>query len=210
MLDNIRTTENDISTKRKVLDSLLILALGVVLGVFSKALDASAFNELPEVFQMLDVTNLLGRFSIWIFMAVCISVYSSSAKRAALNVFLFFLGMVTSYYLYSTFVAGFFPMGYAMIWFGITLVSPFLAYICWYAKGKGWPTVAISGVIIGVLFSFAVFLFQGIRISYIPEVIIWLASLIVLRREPKEFAVEIGISVVVAALLQLLFPFLYG
>ena len=106
MLENIRTAEHDISTKRKVIDSFVVLTCGAALGLFSKVLDASYFNELPELFQMLDITNFLGRFSFWIFMAVCISVYSSSAERAALNVFLFFLGMLTVYLVCSIPVPG--------------------------------------------------------------------------------------------------------
>ena len=101
-------------------------------------------------------------------------------------------------------------MSYAMIWFAITALSPALAAVCWYAKGDGWPAVAISGVIIGTLLSFAIILFQGIRITYIPELFIFLASLIVLRRQPKEFAAAFCIAVVTAAILQSMFPWLIG
>ena len=194
-------------SKRKTACSFLIFALGVLLGVGSKALDETAFNELPRLLQALYITNFLGRFSVWIFIAVCVSVYSSSAKRAALNVFLFFIGMVSSYYLYSALAAGFFPKSYAAVWFGITAVSPVLAFVCWFAKGKGFISVVISGVIIGALFSQAVILIQGIRITYIPEVVLWLASLLILRRKPKEFALEIVISLITAVILQLFVPY---
>ncbi len=207
MLDSIRTVQKKDPIQKQIIYSILNFVFGVCLGIFSKALDTTGFNELPRIMQILDITNFLGRFAIWIFIAVCISVYSSSAKRAALNVFLFFIGMTSSYYLYSTFVVGFFPRSYALIWFGLTAVSPVLAYFCWYAKGDGWIAVAISGGIIGVLLSQAVFLFQGIRISFIPEVIVWLASLWVLRRKPKEFVGEIVLSVAVAALVQIFVPF---
>lgn len=71
-------------------------------------------------------------------IAVCIAVYSHAPFRAAMNVFLFFVGFVASYYLYCNFVAGFFPRSYAMIWIAYTIASPFLGFLCWYAKGKGW------------------------------------------------------------------------
>ena len=207
MLAKVRTVQKNVPLQKKILYSVLIFLFGVSLGILSKALDTTGFNELPRIMQFLDITNFLGRFAIWIFIAVCISIYSSSGKRAALNVFLFFLGMTSSYYLYSNFVAGFFPRSYAMIWFGMTAVSPVLAYFCWYAKGEGGIAVALSGAIIGVLFSQAVFLFQGIRVTFIPEVIVWIASLWVLRRKPKEFTCEIAISVVVAVFVQLFVPF---
>ena len=62
-----------------------------------------------------------------------------------------FVGMVTSYYLYSNFVAGFFPKSYAMIWSLFTLLSPVLAFFCWYAKGKGWSAFIISAGILGFI-----------------------------------------------------------
>lgn len=205
-LAKIRIADLEISVRKKIFYSFLIAIFGIVLGVASKALDETAVNELPKLFQYLDITNFLGRFSIWIFIAVCISVYSNSAKRAALNVFLFFTGMVSSYYIYSVLVAGFFPKSYALIWVCITILSPLPAFFCWYAKGNGWFAICISGIIIGVLFSQAVILFQGIRITHITETIVWLASLFVLRRKLKEFAMGIGISLPVAIVLQLFLP----
>lgn len=207
MLQKVRTVQKELSIQKKIVFTVLIFLFGAGMGLFSKALDETAFNELPSLMQRLDITNFLGRFAVWIFIAVCISVYSNSAKRAALNTFVFFVGMVGSYYLYSAFVAGFFPKSYALIWCCFTAVSPLLAFFCWYAKGKGWIAVIISGTIIGALFSQAVFLFQGVRIAHLPELIVWLASLWVLRRSPKEFAAETGISVPVAILIQLLLPY---
>ena len=190
-----------------ILFTLLSLIFGIGLGLFSKILDTTDFNALPAIFQRLDITNFLGRFSFWIFTAVCIAVYSSSAKRAAWNVFAFFAGMVSAYYAYSALAAGFFPKSYAMIWFAITAISPLLAVGCRFAKNDGVIAVILTGVIIGVLFSQAVFLLQGIRIAHIPELIIWIASLFVLRRKPKEFAAALGISLVTALLIQRFLPY---
>lgn len=208
MSEKRKTSKIPISTDNKIINTCLICLFGIGLGVGSKALDETAFNDLPAIFQKLDITNFLGRFAVWIFIAVCISVYSSNAKRAAVNVFAFFAGMVSGYYIYSAVFAGFFPKQYALIWFGITAVSPVLAYICWFANGDGMIPVLISGVIIGVLFAQAVLLLQGIRIAYIPELIVWLASLWVLRRKIKEFLIMIGISVAVSVVCQMIFPYL--
>ena len=199
--------EKTAAQNKSIINSILIFALGLCLGVGSKILDMTASNELPIVMQMLDITNFLGRFAPWIFLAVCVSVGSRTAKRASINVFLFFLGMVGAYYLWSALAAGFFPAGYAMIWFGVTAVSPLLAWGCWHAKREGWIAVVISGVIVGVLFSQAILLFQGVRIAHLPEVIVWLLSLIVLRRKPKEFAAMIAVSLITAAVWQLVVPY---
>ena len=207
MLDTIRTPNKGGSALGKAVTPLLILAFGVLLGAGAKVLDETPVNELPALLQAVDIGNFLSRFAIWIFLGVCLSVYSRGPGRAAVNVFLFFLGMVGSYYLYSALVAGFFPRSYALVWFGITAASPLLAFVCWYAKGEGWIAVVLSGIILGVLFSQAVLLFQGVRITHIPEVLVWLASLWVLRRKSKEFAAEIVLSIVVALVWQSVIPY---
>ena len=193
--------------RQSILITLLIFLFGAGLGLFSKWLDTCGFSSLPALLQRLDLTNFLGRFAVWIFLAVCISVYSHSPPAAALRTFLFFLGMVGSYYLYSTFGAGFFPRRYALIWFAVTALSPLLACVCWYAKGTGPIAVGLSGGILGVLLAQAVLLLQGVRITFLPEVLVLLAGLWVLRRKPKEFAAAIAIAVGVALLYQLIIPF---
>ncbi len=190
------------------INTILILIFGAALGFISKMLDETAVNELPVIFEFLDIRNFLGRFSIWIFIAVCISVYSESAKRAALNVGVFFIGMVGCYYLYSKYVAGFFPRTYALIWFAAAVLSPLPAYFCWYARRKAPEAVILSGGITGVMLSQAVFFLQGIRITHFLELILWGASLWVLRRKPKEFAAMMGISLVVAVAGQIFIPYL--
>ena len=39
-----------------------------------------------------------------------------------------------------------------MIWYGFTLISPLLAYVCWYAKGKNKVSMIISSLILSVMF----------------------------------------------------------
>ena len=207
MTDNNKTNLKEISLKRKIITSIAILLFGVFMGAGSKALDESGLNELPLIMQKLDITNFLGRFAIWIFIGACISIYSSSVKRAALNVFLFFIGMVSSYYIYCAFVAGFFPLTYALVWFGITFVSPLMGAGCHRAKGEGKTSIGISGLIIGAILSQTVLFFQGIRVTHLTEVIVLIATLFILRRKPKEFAAEIGLSIPVALLIQLLLPY---
>ena len=155
-LNDIRNAENPISNNRKLINTIAILFLGIALGTFSKYLDFRQ-TELPGVLMaingVLDIGNFLGRFAIWILIALCISIYSNSAIRASINVFVFFVGMVASYYLYSNYIAGFFPRSYAMIWFGFTAISLFLAFISWYEKGVSNIAFALSAVILAVLFN---------------------------------------------------------
>lgn len=210
--NRIRCANKQMPMSKKILHSIAVLFFGIVLGTVSKFLDTTPSNELPFIIERLDVRNFLGRFAIWILIAVCISIYSNSSIRAAVNVFTFFLGMVTSYYLYSKFIAGFFPRSYAMIWFGLTAISPLLAFVCWYAKGKSKISLAISSLIIAVLFNMTFsygWIYFGIYSSL--ELIVFICGLIILRRSTiKETIVTTAIGIIAAMILNMILPFYWG
>ncbi len=211
-LNTIRCEEKPISVRRQVVGTLAVIFLGIALGTFSKFIDNTAVNKLPFIFGYLDIGNFLGRFAIWVLLAVCISIYSNSSIRAAINVFVFFVGMVTSYYLYSKFVAGFFPRSYAMIWYGFTAISPLLAFICWYAKGKSKLSFFLSSMIIAVLFNMTFFYgmtYFGIR--SILELLVFICGLVVLKRNTiRNTIIMTAIGVILAFILNLLVPFHFG
>ena len=211
-LNRIRCANKQMPMSKKILHSIAVLFFGIVLGTVSKFLDTTPSNELPFIIERLDVRNFLGRFAIWILIAVCISIYSNSSIRAAVNVFTFFLGMVTSYYLYSKFIAGFFPRSYAMIWFGLTAISPLLAFVCWYTKGKSKISLAISSLIIAVLFNMTFsygWIYFGIYSSL--ELIVFICGLVILRRSTiKETIVTTAIGVIAAMILNMILPFYWG
>lgn len=211
LLDTVRTPQNKLSVKKQIMIAFGVFLFGILLGTFSKYLDHQQ-SHLPSFLMMIDgavdLHNFLGRFSPWIFIAVCISVYSQSATKAALNVFLFFVGMVSSYYLYSNFVAGFFPKSYAMIWAAFTVISPFLAFVCWYAKGHGFVSYLISAGIIGTLFNttFAYGFFY-FSVRHLLELLIFLLAIVVLRREKREMLIILGMGIVFAVAMEILLPF---
>ena len=211
-LTNIRRKDKQIMPGQMIRNTIAVFLLGIILGVFSKYLDYHQ-AELPYFIMLVDETldlhNFLGRFPLWIFIAVCISVYSNSPIRAAIHVFVFFVGMVASYYMYSTFIAGFFPKSYAMIWAGFTIVSPFLAFICWYAKGTGKISLILASMICSVLFNMT-FAYGWIYfdIYSILELIIFVCGLMVLRRRTrKENVIMIVLGLIIALILHNVFPF---
>ena len=214
-LNHIRSAENPISGNRKIINTIAVLFLGIALGIFSKFLDFRQ-AELPSVLMAidgaLDVHNFLGRFAIWVLLALCISIYSNSAIRAGINVLAFFAGMVASYYLYSNYAAGFFPRSYAMIWFGFTIISPFLAFVCWYAKGKSKSAFMLSILILAVLFNMTfVYGWGYFEALSVLELAVFLIGLTVLRRDTLRCSVLMGImSIALAFLLNMVIPFRFG
>ena len=215
LLNHIRSAENPISGNRKIINTIAVLFLGIALGTFSKFLDFRQ-AELPSVLiaidGALDVHNFLGRFAIWVLLALCISIYSNSAIRAGINVLVFFIGMVASYYLYSNYAAGFFPRSYAMIWFGFTIISPFLAFVCWYAKGKSKSAFMLSILILAVLFNMTfVYGWGYFEALSVLELAVFLIGLTVLRRDTLRCSVLMGImSIALAFLLNMVIPFRFG
>lgn len=197
-LNDIRKP-TDMSLSGKLLYSTLICVAGIVLGVVSKALDETASNLLPYFLEVLDLGNFFSRIGVWIFLAVVISVYSTSPVRSALNVFLFFAGMVGSYYLYTVFIAGFFPKSYMMIWIAMTMISPFMAFVCWYAKGKGTVANFISSIIFLFIskeaFTFGVWFFY---IKYILELLLLIAMIFILYQSPKQMIKVITIGLLLS------------
>lgn len=211
-LENIRISKKQMPLDRMVFHTIVIFLLGIALGVFSKYLDHQQ-GYLPPLLRMLDETfdlhNFFGRFSIWILIAVCISVYSNSSIRAALYVFVFFAGMVSSYHCYSKFIAGFLPISYAIIWVGFTIISPFLAFICWYAKGNGYLSLLLSSLISAVFFNMT-FTYGWIYFDFrsILEVIVCICALVILKRSTiKETIFMIVLRIVMAPILKMILPY---
>ena len=215
ILNDIKNAENSISNNRKLINTMAILFLGIALGFFSKYLDFRQ-AELPGVLMaingVLDISNFLGRFAIWVLIALCISIYSNSAIRASINVFVFFVGMVATYYFYSNYIAGFFPRSYAMIWVGFTAVSPLLAFVCWYAKGKSKLAFILSALILAVLFNMCfVYGFGYFSAWSVLEVIVFIIGFIVLKRYTLRSSAIMGtVSIVLAFLFNIIIPFQFG
>ena len=206
--EQIRKPSKNVSLNRQIVITLGIILLGFLLGVFQKWIDGTGSSILPMILQQIDIGNYFGRLAIWILLATVISVYSESPLRAATNTFFFFISMLAGYYLYCYYILGFLPRTYMMMWIVIAFASFFMAYICWYAKGEGIIAIFISSMIMGVLLAqaFNLNFTQGFYMYHFLEVITWLIGVILLRRKPKEYAIEIGLSVVIAFIYQLVIP----
>ena len=207
-LEQIRKPSKKVSLNRQIVITLGISLLGFFLGVFQKWIDGTGSSILPMILQQIDIGNYFGRLAIWILLATVISVYSESPLRAAINTFLFFISMLAGYYIYCNYVLGFLPRTYMIMWIVISFASIFMAYICWYAKGEGIIALSISSIITGVLLAqaFNLNISQGFYMYDLLEVLTWIVAVFLLRRKPKEYAIEIGLSVVIAFIYQLVMP----
>ena len=205
-LEKVRTSNYNLTTFNKIRNSIMIFIFGILLGIFSKWLDNLPLNNSiwwQHILGILDLGNVFSSLGVWILISVCISIYSNSPLRSSINVFIFFLGMCVSYHIYTIIFAGFNPMNYMLIWYAITLISPFMAFICWYAKGSGISAfiINVSIITVMILCSFAIGMWY-FDFTSIINTIFFIITLAVLYDTPKKSVYTLICSIVVSYLIR--------
>lgn len=196
--------------KRSVdaLYSVLILLLGVVLGIFSKWLDTLSIDRSiwwHRILDTLDLRNVFSEFAVWFLIGLAVAVFSRSSLRAALNVFLFFAGMCVSYHWYTVMFCGFNPYRYMLIWYGITLLSPLIGWVCWFSKGTGTVSIVLSSCIMMammlVCFSFGLWYFD---FQSLVNILLFAGVVGVLYSSAKVTSISLAAAFAGAFLIQVL------
>lgn len=91
ILNKTRKVSGKMSVPKQIMTTFFALLFGGGMGIVAKFLD---LNRLPSFLDWLDLSNFLGRTAPWIFIAVCLAVFSKSPLKAGINVFAFFCGNV--------------------------------------------------------------------------------------------------------------------
>ncbi len=155
LLNRIRKPEKKIPFSKAVLCTFLIVCAGLITGAAIKLFDIYTSN----------LGNIFSQVSVWIFLCSLLAVYSSTAKRAAVNVVCFCAGMLLAYYVTAELTNSVYSPVFIYGWTIFALVSPVLGFCTWYAKGNGIIPKIISAGILAVMLAAAVLLFDKIRIS---------------------------------------------
>lgn len=111
--------------------------------------------------------------TIWILFGVLISIYSKNKRKAMLNLLLFCIGMLITYYFVAFITNGVYSSTYIIGWSIFALCSPVMAYFTWMSKEKGLfaKIISIGIVIVSILSS--IILFDRLRIyDYIINLIL--------------------------------------
>ena len=211
-LDKIRRPHDGKSMPKKLAFTFLALLFGFALGVFAKFLD---LHQMPSWLWFFDIRNFFGYVFPWAFIALVLAVFSKTPLRAAINVFVFFVGMLLGYYIYCAIFAHFLPdFSYLSIWIILTIISPLLAAICWYGRGRGAAAIIISAVIIAYFILQAFIIAPDLsyfELSYFSEfsifpLLLLLGSIGVLFRKPLQSLISV-LAAAAIAYIYILLPF---
>lgn len=140
--------------KNKILNPICIFTIGLLLGIVSRLLDIYTQN----------LGNIFSQMAIWILFGTLISIYSGSKRSAMINVFLFCIGMLFTYYAVAILTKGVYNNMIISGWTGFAICSPIFAFFTWQTKESGVFSKIISlGVVVTSVLS-SVLLFDGFRI----------------------------------------------
>lgn len=207
-LEEIRVSKAKSKALRRIVNTGLILIFGISMGIISKWLDMLSINNeiwWQHIIGALDLRNVFSLIGVWLVMALCIAVYSETPIRAGINVFLFFGGMNIAYHVYTIQFAKFNPVNYMMIWYGITLLSPILAFICWYAKGEGKISIFISSIVIAVMLLCSFNIGMGyFDFKSILDTIFFCITVMVLHVSVRKSAYSISVGIIIVYLFRVL------
>lgn len=139
---------------KKLFKPYWMFCIGLILGVISRLLDIYTQN----------LGNIFSQMAIWILMGTLISIYSESKKKAMLNVFLFCIGMLITYYVVAIITKGVYSSAYIMGWSVFAFFSPLFAYFTWMTKENGvFPKIISIGIVLVSILS-SIILFDRLRI----------------------------------------------
>lgn len=133
---------------------LMMLLLGAVLGTVSKLLDIHTQN----------LGNIFSQMSIWILLGTLIAIFSRTKGKAALNVFVFCIGMLITYYITAELTASVYGMTFIYGWVAFSVCSPMFAWFTWMTKEKGPLSKIISFGILVVTLTVLMVVFDGPRV----------------------------------------------
>lgn len=139
--------------RKKLLNPISLFFAGLLLGVVSRLLDIYTQN----------LGNIFSQMAIWILFGVLISIYSSSKKKAMVNILPFCLGMLITYYFVAFVTKGVYSSTMIIGWTIFAFFSPILAYFTWLTKEKGiFPKIISVGIVLVSVLS-SILLFDRLR-----------------------------------------------
>lgn len=135
--------------------SILIFFCGIFLGAAANLFDLYTTN----------LGNVFSQTSIWIFLCTAVSVYSSSPKRAAVNVFFFCTAMLFSYYGSAVISHRSFSPSIVCGWLLFAAFTPLLGSCVWHAGKSDLLSKLMTFILLFIEPAISIILFDKVRFS---------------------------------------------
>jgi|GEM_PF-4596880 len=158
-LRSIRTvSQKRDSPMQIILWLLLVVAVGYGMGWSSEHLDyysGAGSRRATDSFLQTGFAQglcMLGNsFTIWMFFATLISVYSRHPLWASIRTGLFFAAVNSGYFRYETQHFGNIFGKQFVLWMALSLLAALAAAPVWYARGKGKASAIIAALPIAAI-----------------------------------------------------------
>lgn len=170
---------------KEIFFDLFLVCCGALLGILSKAGDIAVTGSslIGNLFYGFGLVS--SGFFIWLVAGYAIASMSENAWFAAMHIFLFFLPMLTSYYLYSYFVVHYLSRRVLRWWIASLLPVSVLGFLV-----KRIPkTPVVKGIYLfaGVCcFLYDIFVIQSLFLpSFVLEVLLMAIYIFLWKRSVR-------------------------
>ena len=143
--------------KDRILNPISMLMIGLLTGIIVKLIDIHFYVQ----YFGFSLSDLFSEMGIWILFGVLISLFSKSRKYAMINVFLFNIGMLTTYYITAHLMNSVYGFAFIKGWTIFAFLSPIMAYFITLIKYKGKISYIIKFGIILVYILTKIIIFQN-------------------------------------------------
>ncbi len=129
---------------------LFSLVLGLLMGWVSKDLENGSV-----------VGAIVSNLGIWVFVSALLAVYSQDGFRAALHVFVYLCGVISSYFTHQYLLGGTVTGRTLIYWVIFAAIGALVGFICHNACRKEWLGAACAAVPLSLLAAEAYPIYTG-------------------------------------------------
>lgn len=149
-----------------IFNPVFMLAAGALLGAASRYFDMHT-QVLGDIFS---------ETAVWILLGTAISLYSPTARRAAVNLFLFCAGMLAAYYAVAEATNGVYGTRFIAEWSAVAALSPLLSLAVRRTRSRDAAARLLAAGVVAVSVGSTLLLFGGLHLYdiIINAVLVWL------------------------------------
>lgn len=130
------------SSKKKfdIVFILFSLVLGMLMGWVSKDLESGKI-----------IGAIIRNLGVWVFVSSLLAAWSQDAVAAALNVLIYFVGVIGAYYAHAVLLGESLVFGTVLYWLLFGAMGALVGFIVWNSWGKEWVGAICAAVPISLL-----------------------------------------------------------